>query len=318
MNILVTSRSFAKTNSEAWERLEANGFSLRRCAGNPTPATLAREVDDIDVLIIGNDTVNSVVMDAAPALKLVHMHGTGLDGIDIEYATSRGILVANAPGANVNAVAEMTLAMMLNAARGIGKHARLLRAGTWQRTPGREVSSSIVGIVGLGNIGRRVAELLRGFRPKLIAFDAFTDQVWAEANGIEMVASVDELIIQADFVVLTLPLTHQTKHMVNDRTLGLMKKDAFIVNSARGGLVDDAALVRAVEEGRIAGAALDVFAQEPLPLDSPLRRPEDIEITPHLAASSRESAARVSAIVADNVIAIIKKGQRDIAVNFKG
>lgn len=319
MNILVTSRSFAKTNPAAWQRLEANGFSLRRFAGgDPKPETVAQEMADIDVLIVGNDTVDAAVMDAGANLKLVHMHGTGLDGIDVARATARGILVANAPGANRNAVAETTLAMMLGAARGVGRHARLLREGKWQRAPGREISGSTVGIVGLGNIGRRVVELLRGFAPRLVAFDMLADADWAAANGVELLDAADELFARADFVVLTLPLTPETRHMVNDRTLALMKKDAFLINSARGGLVDDAALVRAVEEGRIAGAALDAFSEEPLPADSPLRRPEHIEITPHLAATSRESAARVSDIVADNVIAIINKGQRDIAVNFKG
>lgn len=319
MNVLVTSKSFAKSNPEALSRLEENGFRVSRFGGGtPTPETLARAMGGIDALIVGNDVVNAAVMDAAGSLKLIHMHGTGLDGIDIPYATAKGILVANAPGANSNAVAEMTVAMMLNAGRGVERHARSLREGEWKRTPGREVSGSMVGVLGLGNIGRRVIELLKGFAPRFVAYDPAADAKWAEDRGVRLVPSPDGVFEAADYLVLTLPLVPETRHLVNDRTLGLMKSRAFVVNSARGGLIDDGALCRAVREKRIAGAALDVFAEEPPPMDSPLRNVPDIAITPHLAASSVESAAKVSDIVADNLIEILIKGRRDIAVNFKG
>lgn len=317
MNILVTSKSFGATNPAAWERLEKAGFRLRRLEGGPVPPeVIAANIKGVHVLVVGNDTVNAAVMDAADELKLIHMNGMGLDGIDVAHACSRGILVANAPGANRNAVAEMTVAMLLNAGRGVDLHAGRLRGGSWERTPGREVSGSTVGIFGLGNIGRRVVELLSGFEPAVVAFDPLADAAWAAEHGVRLESNPDAVFAAADFLVLTLPLTPETRHLVNDRTLGLMKPTAYLVNSARGGLVDDAALCRAVREGRLAGAALDVFSEEPLPMDSPLRTVPEIALTPHLAATSVTSASRVSDVVADNIIAILVDGKRGIAVNF--
>ena len=317
MNILVTSKSFGKTNPAAWARLEKSGFSLRRFAGGaPTPGGIASQIAGVGVLIVGNDTVDQTVLDAADSLRLIHMNGTGLDGIDVAGVTARGILVANAPGANRNAVAELTVALMLNAGRGVERHARLLREGRWERTPGRELSGATVGILGLGNIGRRVVELLRGFSPQFVLYDPLAASAPGLPADAHMAAHPDEVFAAADYLVLTLPLTPETRHLVDDRTLGLMKPTAFLVNTARGGLVDDGALCRAVAGGRLAGAALDVFAEEPPPMDSPLRGVPEIMLTPHLAATSVESAARVSDIVADNIIDILIKGQRNIAVNF--
>lgn len=292
---------------------------LRRFeGGTPTPAAIAAQIRGIDALIVGNDTIDRTVLDAADALKVVHMHGTGLDGIDVPYATEKGVLVANAPGANSNAVAEMTVAMMLIAGRAMERHARLLREGRWERTPGRELSGATVGILGLGNIGRRVVQLLQGFSARFVLFDPALDDSFGEMADVELAADPDTVFRRADFLALTLPLTPATRHMVNDRTLGLMKPTAFLVNAARGGLIDDGALYRAVREKRLAGAALDAFAEEPLPADSPLRELPEISITPHLAATSVESAAKVSGIVARNLVEMLVKGQRNIAVNFKG
>lgn len=315
MKVLVTSKSFGKNNKAALRLLEDNGFSIVwGSKPSMTAAEIAREIPGMDALLVGNDTVDRNVFDAADRLKLVHMHGTGLDGIDVAYATTKGILVANAPGANSNAVAEMTVALMLTAGRRIDRHSALLREGRWERTAGHEVSRATVGLIGLGNIGRRIVSLLRGFETPIIAFDPMADERWVAEHEVRLVTRVDEVFQAADFLVLALPLTPATHHLVNDRTLGLMKPTAYIVNTARGGLIDDDALCRAISEKRLFGAALDTFADEPLPLDSPLRR-ADIVITPHLAATSIESAAKVSGIVADNIVAILKHGQKERAIN---
>lgn len=319
MNILVTSKSFGKTNPAAWQRLEEAGFSLRRFeGGTPTPAAIAAQIKGVGALIVGNDTIDRTVLDAADVLKAIHMHGTGLDGIDVAYATEKGILVANAPGGNSNAVAEMTVAMMLMAGRAVERHARSLRDGRWERTPGRELSGATVGILGLGNIGRRVVQLLQGFSPRFVLYDPMMNDSFGEMADVELADDPDAVFRQADFLALTLPLTPATKHLVNDRTLALMQPTAFLINAARGGLVDDEALCRAIQEKRLAGAALDAFSEEPLSADSPLRTLPEITITPHLAATSVESAAKVSDIVAHNLVEMLIKGQRNIAVNFKG
>ncbi len=317
MNVLVTSKSFGKNTQKAQRILEENGFTVIRASkANMTAQDIAREIVGMDALIVGNDTVDRGVFDAADRLKLVHMHGTGLDGIDVAYATEKGVLVANAPGANSNAVAELTVALMLSVGRGVVKHSLLLQQGKWERTAGHEVSGATVGIVGLGNIGRRIAILLNGFCPNIVAYDPFASQAWADENGVRLMADCDDVFRVADYLVLALPLSEQTRHMVNDRTLALMKPSAYIVNTARGGLIDDAALCRALAEKRLGGAALDAFSEEPLPADSVLRA-ADITITPHLAATSIESAAKVSEIVAENIVSFRKDGRRELAVNGK-
>ncbi len=316
MKVLVTSKSFGKFNPEAIELLERSGFAVvRGTKPSMTPAEIAAAIPGFDALIVGNDTVDRSVFLAADRLKLVHMHGTGLDGIDMEAATAKGVLVANAPGANKNAVAELIVALMLTVGRRIDKHSSALRQGAWERTPGREVSGSVVGLLGLGNIGRRVVELLSGFAPRLVAYDpGSVDEGFVLANGISRAATVERVFQEADFLVLALPLAEQTRHIVNARTLGLMKPTAYVINASRGALIDDEALAQAIRSKTIGGAALDAFATEPLPGDSILRT-LDIVITPHLAATSEQSTARVSQRVAENVIAILRHGRTDLAVN---
>lgn len=318
MNVLVTSKSFGKFEPAAVRYLEENGFTvIRKALPGLDPQGIADAIAGVDALIVGNDTVDETVFAAADRLKLVHMHGTGLDGIDVVAATRYGILVANAPGANKNAVAELTVALMLVAGRRIDKHEKLLRAGKWERTAGREISGSVVGIFGLGNIGRRVVELLAGFGVRVLAFDPMADRAWAGAHEVHLAGTQAEVFREADFLVLTLPLVEATRHFVNAGTLALMKPSAIIVNTSRGGLVDDAALADAVRAGRIRCAALDAFSAEPLPADSILRG-LDIVITPHLAATSEQSTARVSTLVAHNVVEILKHGRAEIAVNAPG
>jgi len=315
MKALVTSKSFAKHSPEALTALAEAGIELTWIScPSPTPAQIAAEIGDSDCLIVGNDTVDAQVLDAAPKLRLIHMNGTGLDAIDIAAASSRGVFVANAPGANRNAVAELTVALLLVAGRDIVRHTELLASGKWARTAGRELSGKTVGLVGLGNIGRRVVELLAGFEPRLVAYDPLPDRSWAAHRRVELARSADEVFAAADFLVLTAPLTPQTENLADARRLALMKRSAYLVNTARGGLVDEAALCDAVRSGKIAGAALDAFREEPLPIDSPLRMP-GITLTPHLAATSVESAANVSMAVARNVIAILVEGRTELAVN---
>ncbi|GHU05835.1 2-hydroxyacid dehydrogenase [Betaproteobacteria bacterium] len=279
-----------------------------------TASEIAMEIAGVDALIVGNDTVGASVFSAADRLRLVHMHGTGLDGIDIPAATENGILVANAPGANRNAVAELTVALMLVAARSLDKHIEILKAGRWERTAGHEISGKTVGILGIGNIGQRIIELLSGFNVTIIAFDVKPDIEWADRFGISLVPSVEEVLADADFLVLAFPLNAQTKGFINARRLGLMKRSAYLINTARGGLVDETALCAALRDKLIAGAAIDVFDPEPLPLDSGLRN-SGATLTPHLAATSVESAGNVSRIVARNVIDVLLHGRTECAVN---
>ena len=315
MRILVTSKSFGRHAPEALRLLEAHGIDIAWASkASPTAAEIAAEVAGFDALVVGNDTVDARVFAAGDRLKLVHMHGTGLDGIDVRAASARGVLVANAPGANRNAVAELTVALMLVAARGVDRHLDIVKAGRWERRAGREVSGKTVGIVGLGNVGRRIVELLVGFGVRVVAYEPRPDAAWVAAHGVTLAAAPDEVFSVADFLVLALPLNDETRHLVDARRIGLMKRDAFLVNTARGELVDERALSAAVREGKLAGAALDAFSQEPLPPDSVLRVP-GIVLTPHLAATSIETAAAVSNIVARNLVDVLVHGDPRCAVN---
>ena len=315
MKVLVTSKSFGRVAPDALELLKENGIEIVR-GSKPSmiAAEIATEIAGFDALVVGNDTVDAGVFAAADRLQIVHMHGTGLDAIDVAAATENGVLVANAPGANRNAVAELTVALMLVAARSIDRHIEILKSGRWERTAGHEVSGKILGVIGLGNIGQRIVELLSGFDMNVIGFDVNPDREWAERAAVTLARSPDDVFAKADFVVLALSLNEKTRNFVDARRLGLMKPSAYLINTARGGLVDDDALCVALREKRLAGAAIDVFDPEPLSPDSPLRT-SGATLTPHLAATSVESAGNVSRIVARNLIDVLLHGRSECAVN---
>ena len=315
MKVFVTSKSFGRTALDAIDFLLENNLEIVR-GSKPTltAAEIAAEIGDCDALVVGNDPVDADVLDAGRNLKLIHMHGTGLDAIDVAGASARGIAVANAPGANSNAVAELTVALMLVAARRIDKHMDVLKSGKWERAAGSEVSGKTVGILGLGSIGRRVARLLKGFEVGLVGYDPYVTAQELEGLDVSLAKDTDAVFAAADFLTLSLPLNDTTRHLVNARRIGLMKPGAIVVNTARGGLIDEDALCDALASGRIAGAALDAFDPEPLARESPLRTSGAV-LTPHLAATSIESAAEVSRIVARNVVDILVHGKTACAVN---
>lgn len=317
MRVFVTSKSFGRAAPDAIDLLKDNGVEVVFAAKRTlTAAEIAAEIRGFDALIVGNDPIDDAVFAAADRLRLVHMHGTGLDAIDVASATKRGVLVANAPGVNRNAVAELTVALMLVAARSIDRHIETLRAGRWDRAAGVEISGKTIGVLGLGNTGQRVVELLSGFDVRVVGFDIRPDVAWAANHGVALVGSADEVFSAADFLILALSLTPETQRIVDARRLELMKPSAIVVNTARGGLIDDAALCTALAEKRIAGAALDAFDPEPLPADSPLRSSGAV-LTPHLAATSREAAANVSRVVARNVVDVLRFSRTECAVNAK-
>lgn len=310
--IFVTSKSFGKCAPQAVAELRSHSFDVVFASKkNMTTEEIIDEIGDAAGLIVGNDTVDRPIMEAAPHLAVVHMHGTGTDAIDVAAASELGIYVANTPGANRNAVAELTLALMLVAARKIDKHLSIINAGKWEREPGIEISEKVIGIFGLGNIGLRIVELLKGFDCQIAGFDPNRTEEWCRQHGILRYRDANELCKVADFIVLTMPLLENTKDFIDATKISFMKRSAIIVNTARGGLVNEADLIKAVAAKRIAGAALDAFSEEPLPADSPLRIP-GIVLTPHLAATTEEAAAKVSMLVSQNMIDIL--GNKDVSM----
>lgn len=316
MRVFVTSKSFGRADDGAAQRfLESRGFEIEYCSvRNPAAEVIAGEVGDADVLMVGNDPVTAQVLAEASNLRLVIMHGTGLDAIDIKHATERGVLVANVPGVNRNSVAELIVALMLNSGRQIPAHIERLQAGEWGRRAGHEVSGAVVALVGLGNIGQRVVELLDGFKCQLLAYEPWPDREWAAEHGVRLHDDLKTLLSLADYVVLTVPLTEQTRNLLDAERLAWLKPNAVVVNAARGGLVDEDALADAVRSGAIWGAALDVYNEEPPAPNSPLVG-SGIILTPHMAATSLESTARVSMAVAERIVEITLNNRPELAVN---
>jgi D-3-phosphoglycerate dehydrogenase / 2-oxoglutarate reductase len=266
-------------------------------------AGLAAEIGPYDGLVVRSATrVDASVLSAADNLKVVARAGIGLDNVDVAAATRRGVTVVNAPQSNIVSAAEHTLALLLAQARNVPQADRALRAGTWERSrwQGVELMGKTLGLVGLGRVGSMVAQRAAGFGMRLIAFDPYVAKEHAREIGVEIMPSLDALLVQSDFVSIHLPRTPDTEGLIGSREIGLLKPAARLVNTARGGIVDEAALAAAVADGRLAGAALDVFAEEPT-TSGPLFDLEDVVLTPHLGASTVEAQDKAGEAVAEMV-----------------
>ncbi|GBD31678.1 D-3-phosphoglycerate dehydrogenase [bacterium HR33] len=275
---------------------------------------------DAHALVVRSETrVTRELLEAAPELKVVARAGIGVDNIDVEAATWRGIAVLNAPAGNTVSAAEHAIGLLLALVRRIPWADRSMRCGEWdrQRFQGIELRGKTLGIVGLGRIGAHVATLARGFGMRLLAHDPHITEARARELGAELV-SLEELLQRADVVTLHLPLTPETRNLLDAKRLALMKPTAVLINAARGGLVDEQALLEALEKGKLAGAALDVFETEPLPPDSPLRKAERVILTPHLAGSTVEAQERVGIEICRAVREALLHGDLSSAVNVPG
>ena len=307
--VLVSASHFDTLGKEAWELLTANGHEVIYDPNRAFPAYSFEElkeiIGDIDAALIGMDKYTEEVFQLAPKLKAVAKFGVGVDNIDGLAAKKYGIKVLNAPGQNSNAVAEMCVAFILDLLRRIVPlHGEVLQ-GKWPRFVGAELKGKTVGLLGFGAISKLVARKLLAFEAKIIAFDLYTDVTKAGALEVEAV-TLEDLIARSDILSLHIPATSETRHMFNDETFAKMKPGAFLINTARGALVDADALVRALHTGQIAGAAIDVFEPEPLPPDSPLLRCENVILTPHTGAETVEAYQNVSLTTARDIIAVLR------------
>jgi phosphoglycerate dehydrogenase-like enzyme len=246
-------------------------------------------------LIVGIDPVTARVLESGP-LRVVVKYGSGMDNIDVGAARALGVKVSSTPGANARSVAELAIALLLALARNVARHDRSVRAGSWRRLTGVELAGKQLGIVGYGAIGREVGRIARGLDLNVVAHDPFL----AEADV--ALVPLDELYTESDAVSLHLPLTDETRGLVGERELEAMKPTAFLINTARGGLVDEAALAEALRSGRLGGAALDGFEVEPLD-DSPLRQLDNVVLSPHAGASTHEAVLRTAAQAVDRLLA---------------
>ena len=280
------------------------------------PEELISIIGDYEALVVRSQTqVTTGVIEAGEKLQVIARAGVGVDNIDVEEATRRGIVVVNAPTSNTTSATEHTIALMLALARHIPQASAVLKSGVWQRSDfiGTEVKGKTLGIIGLGNVGSEVARRARGLEMKVIAYDPFISVDHAGNLQVELVP-LKQLLKESDFITLHVPLTESTKVLIGAKELAQVKPGVRIINTARGGLIDEAALVKAVRENRVAGAAFDVFTKEPL-TDSILFGEDNIIVTPHLGASTTEAQAMVAKDVAEQIIAVFKGQPAKYAVN---
>ncbi len=273
-------------------------------------------IGDYDALVVRSQTrVGAEVIQSGKKLKVIGRAGVGIDNIDVEAATRNGIVVVNAPTGNIIAAAEHTIALMLALARNVPQANSYLKSGQWRRDQfvGTEIRNKTLGIIGLGNVGSEVAKRVQAFEMHVIAHDPFVSKDYAHNLKVDLV-SMDQLLKESDFITLHVPLTATTKKLIGDRELAQLKPTARIINCARGGVIDEKALLAAIKAGKVAGAAFDVFDHEPL-TDSPLFREDKIIVTPHLGASTVEAQTSVARDVATEVMAVLLGQFSKYAVN---
>jgi D-3-phosphoglycerate dehydrogenase len=294
---------------------------LRSCAQVDVKTKLAPEqlkaiIADYDALIVRSQTkVRAEVIESGKKLKVIGRAGVGIDNIDVDAATRNGIVVVNAPTGNIIAAAEHTIALMLALARNVPQANSYLKSGEWRREQfvGTEIRNKTLGIIGLGNVGSEVAKRVQAFEMRVIAHDPFVSKDYAHNLKVELV-SMDELLKEADFVTLHVPLTATTSRLIGAKELAKLKPAARIINCARGGLIDEKALLGAIKTGKMAGAAFDVFDREPV-TDSPLFKEDKIIVTPHLGASTVEAQMSVAKDVAAEVLTVLQGQYSKYAVN---
>ncbi|NJE02403.1 hydroxyacid dehydrogenase [Thermococcus sp. JdF3] len=303
MKVLVA----APLHEKAIEVLKNAGFDVV-FEEYPDEARLLELVGDVEAIIVrSKPKVTRKVIEAAPKLRVIGRAGVGLDNIDLEAAKERGIKVVNSPGASSRSVAELAVALMFNVARKVAFADRKMREGTWakKQAMGIELEGKTLGVVGFGRIGYEVAKIARALGMNVLLYDPYPNEERAREVG-GTFASLEDLLRESDVVTLHVPLIEATHHLINEERLRLMKSTAILINAARGAVVDTDALVKALQEGWIAGAGLDVFEEEPLPADHPLTKLDNVVLTPHIGASTVEAQMRAGVQVAEQIVEVLK------------
>lgn len=315
MKIAVTPVALCQGDNPVLEALREKGYTPVVHAGlkPPTVADLHRYLEGAVGMIAGMEPVTAEVIEGATELRAISRFGVGYDNVDVAAATRRGIPVTYIPDAMVDAVADLTLGLMLAAARRISEFDRGMKAGEWPRYPAFDVCRKTLGVWGTGRIGLAVAERARGFRMTLLGHDPAPNPRFVEELGGDYVDR-DEMLARADFLTLHLPFTPATDRIVNAEVISRMKPTAFVVNAARGGLVDEDALHDALTNGRLAGYATDVFRKEP-PEPHPLWSLESVVATPHIASYTDGAITRMARAALNNLLTVLEGGRPEFVVN---
>ncbi len=282
-------------------------------------AELIAIAPELSAIVVRSETkITAPILQAAAKLRVVGRAGVGIDNVDVETATRRGVIVMNAPGGNTVSTAEHAFSLLLCAARKIPQADAMVRSGKWSRKEfqGIELHNKALGIIGMGRIGSELSRRALAFGMRVLAFDPFLSSTRARALQVELVDELNDLLSAADFITLHTPLTPETHHLINRARLAQMKRGVRIINCARGGLIDEGALADALQSSQVATAALDVFETEPLPLDSPLRQLPNLVLTPHLGASTAEAQESVGIEIAQSIRAALLEGTIRNAINM--
>jgi len=304
--VLVTPRSFGREDPDLRAELEAAVGEVRyNERGRPlTAAELRAAMGDVDGLLAGLDEIDATVFAAAPRLRVVARYGVGTSNVDLRAAAACGVVVTNTPGANAEAVAELTIGFIFALARELGRADRAVRAGAWPTVRGGDVAGKTVGLVGLGRIGASVARRAVALGCRVVAHDPYADAGHAGRLGVRL-GPLEDVVAAADFLSLHLPVTPETRDLVDRDLLGRMHPGSYLINTARGELVVEEDLLRALERGHLAGAALDTLRVEPPPPGHPLLRRDDVLVTPHMGAHTAEAARAMGQLALRDLLAVL-------------
>jgi D-3-phosphoglycerate dehydrogenase len=315
--ILIASRSFGKVVDDGVKLLRREGEIIGNPYGRALSSDELREnLRNVDAALLGNDICDAKVLNAASRLKVVSRHGIGVDSIDLKSATENGIVVADTPRVNTIAVVEHTMALMLAILRKIPGADLSLKSKKWEglRFVGEELAGKKLGIIGLGAIGKEVAKRAKAFGIEILYTDEVRDTLLEKELGMSFVP-LHSLLRVSDMISLHVPLTSDTRGLIGRKEISLMKKGTYVVNTARGGIVDSDALAEGLRSGQIAGAAVDVFDTEPPDFSSPLFNVERIIMTPHIGAYTIEAIRRMDCIAAENIVKVLHAETPEYVVN---
>lgn len=304
--VIIASRSFGSASPRPLQLLEAAGVETAWVDANSPSAQdeILELVPQTSAIIVGLVPITEKIIEHAPQLRVISMYGVGVNHIDLEAARRKGVVVTNCPGSNDQAVADLAMGLMLTVARRIPQFDRDIRAGHWNKYLGGELWQKKLGLIGFGNIAKGVAHRAKGFAMEISAYDPYAAAEVAAAHGVAL-HSFEALIAESDFVSLHAPLTDETRCMFGSEQFKKMKPSAYLINTARGGLVDEQALYTALRSGEIAGAGLDVFVEEPL-RDSRLVELDNVVLTAHTGTHTKEAIERMGMMAVENVLRVLR------------
>ncbi len=315
MKILITPRSFASTSKKPLAMLEKKGYEIIK---NETSKPLNNRemsalIEDVDGIIVGIDDLNAGIIKQAHNLKVISKYGVGVDNIDIKAATAQGTVVTNTPKANIDAVADLAFALMLALARRIPEANRETKAGNWKKFIGTSVWRKKLGVIGLGKIGRQVVKRAQGFEMEILCHDIIQDEEFSRQFSVRYV-DLEALLKESDYITIHAPLNDATRDMIGYEELEMINENAFLINTSRGGIINEKALYDALKNNEIKGAALDSYKEEP-PENSPLMELENVIMTSHNGAYTKEAINNMSIQAAQNLIDVLEGKEPENRIN---